>query len=429
MQFWKHLSARLEEKATVLSGYSCMQGRVGQTFLSIPRTPGNVLTALILLFGVVITICRFGFGIGAVTNLDDNNPWGIWIAFDLLCGVALAAGGYVTSSACYLFGLKRFHSAVRPAITTAFLGYAFVVIALLYDVGQPWRLPYPLVVSQGTTSLLFEVGLCVGIYLTVLFIEWSPACLEWLLGMKNAPTFLTRIKPRMRSIRKGVLCLTIPLTILGVVLSTMHQSSLGALFLIVPSKVHPLWYSPFLPVFFFISSMVAGLSMVIFEGTLSHKALHDKMDETHLREADGVVFGFGRAASFVLIGYFAIKMMDLAMDNDWHYLASGYGLWFIIEMLVFVLLPSFLYAMGVRERRIGLVRVASIFAVLGIVVNRFNVCLVGFNWQLPEADRYFPSLMEIGLSVFIVTLIITVYRFIACKMPVLHEHPDYKDAH
>ena len=121
-----------------------------------------------------ITIGRFGFGLGAVTNLDDNNPWGIWIAFDLLCGVALAAGGYVTSSACYLFGMKRYHSAVRPAILTAFLGYAFVVVALLYDVGQPWRLPYPLLVSQGTTSLLFEVGLCVGIYLTVLFIEWSP---------------------------------------------------------------------------------------------------------------------------------------------------------------------------------------------------------------------------------------------------------------
>ena len=220
--------------------------------------------------------------------------------------------------------MKRYHSAVRPAILTAFLGYAFVVVALLYDVGQPWRLPYPLLVSQGTTSLLFEVGLCVGIYLTVLFIEWSPVGLEWLLGMKDAPCWLVRLRPRMHTIRKAVLCFTIPLTILGVVLSTMHQSSLGALFLIAPSKMHPLWYSPFMPVFFFISSMVAGLSMVIFEGTLSHKALHNKMDETHLREADGVVFGFGRAASFVLIGYFIIKVLDTTMDNDWHYLASGY---------------------------------------------------------------------------------------------------------
>ena len=298
MKLWKNLSNRLDAVADVMAAKPCMQGCVGKTLLSIPRTPGNLITAVILAIGLLITIGRFGFGLGAVTNLDDNNPWGIWIAFDLLCGVALAAGGYVTSSACYLFGMKRYHSAVRPAILTAFLGYAFVVVALLYDVGQPWRLPYPLLVSQGTTSLLFEVGLCVGIYLTVLFIEWSPVGLEWLLGMKDAPCWLVRLRPRMHTIRKAVLCFTIPLTILGVVLSTMHQSSLGALFLIAPSKMHPLWYSPFMPVFFFISSMVAGLSMVIFEGTLSHKALHNKMDETHLREADGVVFGFGRAASF-----------------------------------------------------------------------------------------------------------------------------------
>ncbi|MEG2004720.1 MAG: hypothetical protein RR014_01670, partial [Bilophila sp.] len=144
---------------------------------------------------------------------------------------------------------------------------------------------------------------------------------------------------------------------------------------------------------------------------------------------EGVVFGFGRAASFVLMGYFAIKMMDLVMDGDWKYLTSGYGAWFMVEMLVFVLLPAFLYALGVRERNILLVRVASVFAVLGIVVNRFNVCLVGFNWQLPAANRYFPSVSELILSVFVVTLIVTLYRFISSKMPVLHEHPDYKDAH
>ncbi len=429
MKFWNCLSERLEEQAACWSTRPCMQGKFGKMLLSVPRTPGNVLTAIILALGILITIGRFGFGIGAVSNLDDNNPWGIWIAFDLLCGVALAAGGYVTSAACYLFGLKRFHSAVRPAITTAFLGYAFVVVALLYDVGRPWRLPYPLVVSQGTTSLLFEVGLCVGIYVTVLFIEWSPAAMEWLLAMNEPPRWVAAVRPKLRTIRKAVLAFTIPLTILGVVLSTMHQSSLGALFLIAPGKLHPLWYSPFMPVFFFISSIVAGLSMVIFEGTLSHSFLRHKMDETHVQEADGVVFGFGRAASFCLIGYFAIKIMDLAMDNDWAWLATGYGAWFLVEMVGFVLLPAFLYAIGVRERKLKIVRMASVIAVLGIVVNRFNVCLVGFNWQLPAADRYFPSLAEIILSIFIVTLIITLYRFIGSNMPVLFEHPDFKDTH
>ena len=418
MKLWKNLSNRLDAVADVMAAKPCMQGCVGKTLLSIPRTPGNLITAVILAIGLLITIGRFGFGLGAVTNLDDNNPWGIWIAFDLLCGVALAAGGYVTSSACYLFGMKRYHSAVRPAVTTAFLGYAFVVFALLYDLGHPLRLPY-MFFFPGTTSVLFEVGLCVATYLTVLFIEFSVAPMEWL-----ACKF-----PFLKKWRKVVVRCTIILTIFGVCLSTLHQSSLGALFLIAPSKMHPLWYSPFMPVFFFISSMVAGLSMVIFEGTLSHKALHNKMDETHLREADGVVFGFGRAASFVLIGYFIIKVLDTTMDNDWHYLASGYGVWFAVEMVGFVLLPAFLYALGVREKNITLIRVASVFGVLGIVVNRFNVCLVAFNWQLDSADRYFPSISEVFLSIFIVTLIVTAYRFVCSKMPVLYEHPDFKDAH
>ncbi len=147
-------------------------------------TPGNVLTGLILVLGLYITILRFTKGIGGVTALDDNNPWGIWISFDLLCGVVLAAGGYATTSAYYLFGIKQFHSATRPAVTSAFLGYAFVVFALHYDVGQPWRLTYPIFLSPGTTSVLFEVGLCVFLYVTVLGIEWSVAAFEWLRWKK-----------------------------------------------------------------------------------------------------------------------------------------------------------------------------------------------------------------------------------------------------
>lgn len=426
MNMWENASQRLDRGAEWLAGKSWMNNWCGKTLLSIPRTKGNVLTAVILLLGFWITLLRFTLGLGSVTNLSDNTPWGLWIGFDLLCGVALAAGGYVTSAACYLFGLKRYHSAVRPAITTAFLGYLFVVVALLYDVGQPWRLPYPLMVSWGTTSLLFEVGLCVGLYLTVLFVEWSPAGMEWLLGMETAPMWLKKLNPHLRKARKWVLMLTIPLTILGVVLSTLHQSSLGALFLIAPSKVHPLWYSPFMPVFFFVSSMVAGLSMVIFEGSLAHKTLHHKMDATHLAESDGVVLGFGRAAAFVLAGYFAIRVMDLAMDHDWQYLFTGYGLWFLVELFGFVALPCFLYALGVREKNFAFLRVASALGVLGIVINRFNVSIIGFNWQLPAAERYFPSLGEFILSIFIVTLIVTAYRFISCKMPVLYEDKRFK---
>ena len=233
----------------------------------------------------------------------------------------------------------------------------------------------------------------------------------------------------MHTIRKAVLCATIPLTILGVVLSTMHQSSLGALFLIAPSKMHPLWYSPFMPVFFFISSMVAGLSMVIFEGTLSHKALHNKMDETHLREADEVVFSFSKAGAFILFGYFMLKLIDMLVQANLPYLCSGYGLWWLVEMLFFVLMPALLYAKGSRDRNIKLCRFASANAVLGIVLNRFNVSMIAFNYTLPADERYFPSIWEVCISIFVVTLIVTVYRFIVYHMPVLYEHPDFKDAH
>ena len=289
----------------------------------------------------MITALRFTKGLGAVTNLSDNNPWGMWIAFDLLCGVALAAGGYTTSTAVYVFGLKRYHSAVRPAILTAFLGYSLVGFALLYDVGRPWRLPYPFFVQSGTTSVLFEVGLCVMLYLNVLFVEWMPAALEWLGFAK---------------IRNLIVKLTLALTIMGVILSTMHQSSLGALYLIAPSKLHPLWYSGYLPVFFFVSSIAAGLSMVIFEGTLSHHYMHDKMDETYLREHDEVTLGFAKGAALVLAGYLLIKIVGLTMDNNWHYLVTGYGAWFLVELLGFVALPCFLFAMGVREKNLKLIR-------------------------------------------------------------------------
>lgn len=375
-------------------------------------TPFNVVSGTIIIIGIVLSILRFTAGLGAVTHLSDDNPWGLWIGFDLLVGVALAAGGYVTSAAVYLFGMKKFHSAVRPAVLTGFLGYSLVVFALTYDVGRPWRLPYPFIMQQGTTSLLFEVAGCVALYLTVLFLEFVPAPLEW-LGFKK--------------VRELAVKLTLPLTVLGVVLSTLHQSSLGALYLIAPSKLHPLWYSTYLPVFFFVSSIIAGLSMVIYESALSHHYFADKMDAAHLQESEGVTLGFGKAASLILAGYFTIKVMGIAGGDHWHLLGTQYGLWFLVEMIGFVALPSFLYAVGVRNKDVTLIKWTAAWTVLGIVINRLNVSLIAFNWHLPAARRYFPHWMEIATSVFIVTIGIVVFRFIVTRMPVFYEHPEYKD--
>jgi len=326
----------------------------------------------------------------------------------------LAAGGFVTSAAVYLFGMKKYHSAVRPAILTGFLGYGLVVVALNYDVGRPWRLPYPFIMEQGTTSILFEVAACVALYLTVLFLEFSPAALEW-LGIGK--------------LRKLIMKLTLILTIFGVVLSTLHQSSLGALFLIVPSKLHPLWYSAYLPIYFFITAIIAGLSMVIFESTLSHKYYAHKMDEAHLREKDQVALGFGKAASWVLAGYFVIKIMGIAVDDNWHYLVSSYGAWYLVELLGFIALPCFLYAMGVREKNLTLIKWTAGWTVLGIIINRMNICLIAFNYHLPSSERYFPHWMEIGISIFLLTAGILVFKFIVTHMPIFYSHPDYPDSH
>lgn len=377
-------------------------------------TPFNIVAGIIVLVGLALTYMRFTGGLASVTNLDHTNPWGIWIGFDLLCGVALAAGGFTTSAAIYIFGYKKWHAAIRPAILTAFLGYALVVFALHYDVGRPWRLPYPIFYSQGTTSLLFEVGLCVFLYLTVLFLEFVPAALEW-LGKKK--------------LRDVVVKLTLALTILGVVLSTMHQSSLGALFTIAPSKVHPLWYSQYLPVYFFVSAIAAGLSMVIFEGTLSHKYFHHKMDHAYEETHKPLTLGFSKAAAWVLAGYFALKWIGVAADNNWHYLASGYGLWFMVEMFGFVALPAMILAMASREKNLKFAKIGAIITVLGIVVNRFNISMIAFNYHLPADQRYFPSWHEIAISIFVVTVGLIAFKFIVTRMPVFYEHPDYKEEH
>jgi len=249
------------------------------------------------------------------------------------------------------------------------------------------------------------------LYLTVLFIEIVPAAFEW-LGLRRARNLVAR--------------LVLALTIFGVILSTMHQSSLGALYLIAPSKLHPLWYSTYLAVFFFVSSMFAGLSMVIFESTLSHRFLHYKMDREHLDQSEGIALGFAKAASFIMMGYVFIQLIGVALDHDWGHLATGWGAWYMVELIGFVALPAFVYAIAVREKRLRLIRWTAVWTVAGIVLNRLNVSLVAFNWQLPADQRYFPSWMEIGTTIFIVTVGVVAYRFIATRMPVLYAHPEYQ---
>src|ERR1035437_5087848 len=350
-------------------------------------TPANAIAAAILLAGIPTMAFRFWKGLGAATNLSQTNAWGIWVAFDVICGVALAAGGYTGPRAVVLFGL-------------------------IGDLGQPWRLPYQFFLTPGTTAVMYEVGWCVFLYLMVLALEFAPAALEWLGLVK---------------VRRLLGSLTIGIIVLGVTLSTLHPSSLGAFFLMTPGKLHPLWYSPFLPIFFFVSSISAGIGMVIVESALSHRAFHDRLDPLAPVDLDKITLGLAEGGAVVLFAYFFIRLQGLVASGRFDLLATGWGAWYLLEMLGFILLPSLLFAFAARRQNARLARLAGLLTVLGVVLNRFNVSLIAFNWNV--ADRYVPSVGEVVTSLTIVTIGVLIFRWIVNRMPVVHEHPDWRGAH
>lgn len=371
--------------------------------------PADVVFGLILLIGIPLIVYRFAFGLAATTNLTQDTPWGLWIGFDMLSGVALAAGGYTIATTVHIFGLKAYEPIVRPAVLTGFLGYLFAVIGLCMDLGRPWNLPMPMIFPIATTSVMFEVAWCVGLYTTVLFLEFSPAMFEW-LGWDTW--------------RARVLRLALAGTVLGTVLSTLHQSSLGALFMLAPTKLHPLWYSVYTPTFFFVSSIAAGLGMVIVESGLAHRMFHHRLDPTRHVDIDALTIGLARAAAIVLFSYFFLRLQGLADGGHWHLLATPYGGWYLVEVVGFVLLPSLVFAFAARHANVRLVRWTAAWTVLGIVVGRLNVSVIAMNWT--AAQRYVPSWMEVMISITIITMGVLVYRFIVNRMPILGELPEYR---
>ncbi len=372
-------------------------------------TPGHMIAWAILAVGLPVTFQRFTGGLAAVTNLTDANPWGIWIGIDVLCGVALAAGGFTMATIVHIFGMKEYKALVRPAVLTGFLGYILVVVGLAFDLGRPWRLPYPMFVSLGTSSVMFEVGWCVALYLGCQFVEFLPPLFEWLDAKK---------------LRAWAMKLALGATVMAVVLSTLHQSSLGALFLIAPGKLHPLWYSMYLPVFFIISAVSGGIGMVIIEASLAHR--YFKMQTGHMshRDLDKLILGLAKGGALVLFMYFWLKVIGLAHEHQWSLLlASGYGLWFLVEIFGFILAPAFVFMYAVRNLNATLARVAAVWTVAGLVLNRLNVSTIALNYNAVE--RYFPHWKEIAITVTIFTVGVMIYEFIVNRMPILLQHPDY----
>ncbi len=335
----------------------------------------------ILVVGTWLSFVRYTKGLGAVTNLSDRFPWGLWVGFDLLCGVGLAAGGFVLTAVVYIFHVEKFRPVVRATVLTAFLGYLLVSTALLFDIGRPWNIWHPLVMWN-PHSVMFEVAWCVTLYSTVLALEFSGMVFE---------------KLRWERAVKVQHAVTVPLVVLGVLLSTLHQSSLGTVYLIVPGKLHPLWYTPALPFLFWISAVAVGLAMVIVESNLSAHAFKRRLEMP-------VLVAVGRALLGVLFVFAVVRVHDLASRGmigralDLSYESCM----FLVEFALGVLAPIALLAFPAVRRNSRGLYAAALLAALGFVANRLNVGITGFEGA--QGGRYVPSFSEAFITLFLVAL-------------------------
>jgi len=372
----------------------------GARAIRLPRiTVWRVALVAIIAAGLYASWLRFARGLGATTALSDQMPWGLWVGFDVLCGVGLAAGGFTITAAVHLFGIKHLKPIVRPAILTAFLGYMLVSLGLIYDLGKPWNIWHPLVMWN-PHSVMFEVAWCVMLYSTVMALEFSPVIFER-FGLAGP----------LKVVRK----LTVPLVLAGVLLSTMHQSSLGTVFLIFPTKMHALWYSSALPIFFFVSAIAVGLSMVIFESYLSFRFLGHRLKEDVLRS-------LGRGSVVVLAVYLVMRIFDLLYRGVFPLVFDGsMEAWLLIaELGIGAALPIVLFAnTRVRESRHGLF-IAAAAVVIGFVLARLNVGLTAF--EASSGVTYIPSWVEISVSAMIVAIGFVVFGLAAKHLPIFSEH-------
>ncbi len=371
-------------------------------------TPFNVISIPVIFVGLIILVIRFTKGLGAVTNLSQDFPWGFWIGFDVVTGVAFAGGAYIITFVVYVMKLEKYHSIVRVTVLNGLLAYVFYAGALVLDLGRPWNIINPIIGNSfGYNSVLFLVSWHFMLYMIAEFIEFSPVIAEW-LGLKR--------------VRKFLMALTLGAVIFGITLSTLHQSGLGALFLLAKSKIHPLWYTEFIPILFFVSSIFAGLSMIIFESTISHKVFKDQIDPAKHDSFNEIIFGLGKGAAISMFVYYFFKTLVFIHEHHWELINDFWGVWYLVEVIGFVLIPCFMFAYGVRNRSLGIIRVAAVMTLIGIILNRLNISVIAFNWQ--AAVRYYPSWMEIVVTLMVVFSEIWVFRWIVDRMPVLRDSHD-----
>lgn len=377
--------------------------------------------------GLGILALRFIFGIGAVTNLDNQYPWGLWIGIDVATGVALAAGGFTTAFVAHVLHHHKYEVLVRPALLTAMLGYTFVALGVCVDLGRYYNIWHVLMPSmwQGN-SALFEVGMCVCCYLTVLYLEFLPIVCERFAGKVNLPGFLSILnKPLDKTLFLAEKTLNKVMTvfiILGIVLSCAHQSSLGTLMVIAPTKLNALWHTPVLPLQFLLSAFAVGLSMAIFESLLASRSLKREMEMR-------VLSPFARMIPFLLVLYFGSKVIDMVNRESWHLALEptlqAFTFW--VEIIVGIILPIVIFLIHNLRRRPPVLFAAAAMVVFGVALNRINVFIIGY--KPPFADGpYVPAIPEVLVTVGLVCLLVLIYRAWIFIFPILPQEGGHEDA-
>jgi len=368
------------------------------------RNPFNWILAVIFAIGLPLIAGRFLFGLSWVTHSSNDYPWGLFLAFGLFGMVPLSSSSFQLGTAVEIFGRHDMEPIERLGLLNGLLGYFFAVCFLLVDLGQPWRLPYPMVVAWGPAAVLFLVAWHVATYLSVQVAEVSVAFFEW-IGFPMG--------------KRGVRKITLGLTVAGIILSTLHQGALGALFTYAPGKVHPLWYSAsFQWLHFFVSSIPGGLCMVIVVSTIARKTMAWRCDERFKKNLDKLTIALAKGASMGLATYLTIKLIGVAHDNKWEHLATGWGAWYAVEMVGGVILPLILFAYAIRNNKVGLIRFCAVLTVVGVVLNRLNTAMIAFNWKM--AEREIPHWREVIICITLYAIYIAVYRFILARMPIIY---------
>lgn len=369
------------------------------------RNPLNWFFALVFAVGIPIILGRFIFGLSWVTHSSNDYPWGLFLGFGLFGMVPLSSSGFLLGTACEVFGRHDLEPIERLGLLNGLLGYFFAVVFLMIDLGQPWRLPYPMVVAFGPASVLFLVAWHVSTYLSVQIAEVSKSFFEW-IGFPIG----------IRAIRK----ITLGLTVSGIILSTLHQGALGALFTYAPGKVHPLWYSSsFQWIHFFVSSIPGGLCMVITVSTIACKTMSWRFDQRFKDSLDRITISLAKGASMGLATYLTIKLLSIAHDNKWGYFTTGWGQWYLVEIMIAVIIPMALFTYAIRHKKMAIIRLSAFLVVIGIFLNRLNTSMFTFNWKLPY--REIPHWREIVICLTVYSIYIVVYRFILYRLPIFYQ--------